>query len=141
MKKKEKGLKISLAILLVCNFSLIYCYLFVPTEIVRYIYPELEVSESIIGCGNSRGVSMDYEDNYCHLYSQPTEENLEVGDVIVFKKNSSDTIIHRIVEIEEINGTIFYRTKGDNNNKVDKYNITIENITKKIIVSLDFKKP
>ena len=140
------GFKVLLGILIVCNLGLIACYIFLPSEKieVRYVYPELEVNESFIGCGNSKGNSMNYEDNYCHLYTQPTEENLKIGDVVSyvvsFKKNSTFNVLHRIVEIELIDGIKYYRTKGDNNKFIDKYNTTIENITKKVILSLDIEE-
>lgn len=41
--------------------------------------------------------------------------NLEVGDVIVFKSNKPDPIIHRIVKKWEADGKYFFKTKGDNN--------------------------
>ena len=135
----DTGFKVLLGILIVSNLFLIYCYLFVPS--VRYIYPELEVNESFIGCGVSKGNSMNYGDNYCHIFTQPTEENLKIGDVISFKKNSTINVLHRIVRIEEIDGKLYYRTKGDNNKFIDECNTTIENITKKVIISLDIKEP
>lgn len=41
--------------------------------------------------------------------------NLEVGDIIIFNANTQYPIIHRIINISEINGEKFYSTKGDNN--------------------------
>tara|TARA_Y100000310_G_scaffold324031_1_gene385336 strand:+ start:12270 stop:12902 length:633 start_codon:yes stop_codon:yes gene_type:complete len=40
--------------------------------------------------------------------------NLDVGDVLVFKGNKPQPIIHRIVKVVEDGGT-FYQTKGDHN--------------------------
>jgi len=42
-------------------------------------------------------------------------ESLNVGDIIVFKSNRPDPIIHRIVEKWEENGEYYFKTKGDNN--------------------------
>jgi signal peptidase I len=42
-------------------------------------------------------------------------ESLNVGDVIVFKSNKPDPIIHRVVEKWEENGRYYFKTKGDNN--------------------------
>lgn len=42
-------------------------------------------------------------------------ENLKLGDVIIFDAGQSNPIIHRIVKIEEQNGTRTFSTKGDNN--------------------------
>ena len=47
-------------------------------------------------------------------------KNLKVGDIIVFIKDKK-TVMHRIIEKEEIKeGTFVYKTKGDNNNGPDK---------------------
>ena len=42
-------------------------------------------------------------------------ESLNVGDIIVFKSNRPDPIIHRIVKKWEENGEYYFKTKGDNN--------------------------
>jgi len=42
-------------------------------------------------------------------------EKLEVGDVIIFKANQKNPVIHRIVEIKEENGKKIFSTMGDNN--------------------------
>jgi signal peptidase I len=42
-------------------------------------------------------------------------EDLEIGDVIIFKANYKSPIIHRIVKIEENNGEFTFSTLGDNN--------------------------
>lgn len=40
---------------------------------------------------------------------------LKIGDIIVFEANQKYPIIHRIVNISEVNGRKVYSTKGDNN--------------------------
>ena len=42
-------------------------------------------------------------------------ENIEIGDVIVFRSNKKDPIIHRVVKKTENNGMYNFQTKGDNN--------------------------
>lgn len=42
-------------------------------------------------------------------------DNLEEGDVIVFGANQRNPIIHRIVNIKDIEGERFFSTIGDNN--------------------------
>ena len=46
------------------------------------------------------------------------DKSLEVGDVIVFKGNGPNPIIHRIVNIKQ-NSQPGYTTKGDNNSAQD----------------------
>ncbi|MGB9915516.1 MAG: hypothetical protein ACPLIG_07400 [Candidatus Bathyarchaeales archaeon] len=46
--------------------------------------------------------------------------NYPNSDIIVFKKpsNPDELIVHRIVAVDEINGTLYFRTKGDGNSHV-----------------------
>lgn len=56
-------------------------------------------------------------------------EGIEVGDVIVFRSNRKDPIIHRVVKKMQDNGEVSFQTKGDNNeasiknNKLDETNL------------------
>jgi len=61
------------------------------------------------------------------------EEEINVGDIIAFRKGES-VITHRIVKIEkDENGILRITTKGDNNNTNDSESILINNIEGKII--------
>ncbi len=60
------------------------------------------------------------------------EKNLQVGDVISYRKGQS-VITHRIVNITEENGEKEYKTKGDNNNTEDSEIIFNNNIEGKVI--------
>jgi len=42
-------------------------------------------------------------------------ENIKVGDVLVFRTNRPDPVIHRVVEIKQESGKYFFHTKGDHN--------------------------
>ena len=42
-------------------------------------------------------------------------EKLEVGDIIIFKANQKNPVIHRIVNIKETDGQRVFSTIGDNN--------------------------
>lgn len=50
----------------------------------------------------------------------------EIGDVIIFEANQAYPIIHRVVNIQEINNQIIYSTKGDNNNEPGRAQLPIE---------------
>jgi len=41
--------------------------------------------------------------------------NIELGDIIIFEANQRHPIIHRIINISEVNNRTVYSTKGDNN--------------------------
>lgn len=48
------------------------------------------------------------------LVTGATVENTEIGDIIIFDSNRPNPIIHRVVNIYEIEGETYYTTKGDN---------------------------
>lgn len=74
-----------------------------------------------------------------------TEEDLHIGDIIFLLServedhspliNISDNVglLHRIVDIREINGTTYYQTKGDNLNAPDKILWEFSDIKSKLI--------
>jgi len=49
------------------------------------------------------------------LIVRPNPEKLVVGNIIIFNTNQRNPIIHRIVDIKEINGQKVFSTLGDNN--------------------------
>jgi signal peptidase len=51
------------------------------------------------------------------IFVDTDPEGYHVGDIISFNKPDEDNIVitHRIVEIEDIDGTKYYTTQGDNN--------------------------
>ena len=44
------------------------------------------------------------------------QEKLEIGDIVIFNANQINPVIHRIVEIKEVDGERVFSTIGDNNN-------------------------
>lgn len=76
------------------------------------MYPEIKSGDLII----------------CH--TAETDE-VEVGDVISFfdpAGNGTSVVTHRVVEIVEKDGEIFFRTRGDNNNTEDKELVPADNL-------------
>lgn len=58
-------------------------------------------------------------------------DEIEVNDVISFfdpAGNGTSIVTHRVIEIVEENGEIFFRTRGDNNNTEDKELVPAENL-------------
>ncbi|MBI2576627.1 signal peptidase I [Candidatus Woesearchaeota archaeon] len=53
------------------------------------------------------------------LYGKDPKD-IRVGDVIVFKSRRPDPIIHRVVKVTQEEGTYYFQTKGDHNEKVIK---------------------
>lgn len=58
-------------------------------------------------------------------------KDIKVNDVISFfdpAGNGTSIVTHRVIEIVEENGEIFFRTRGDNNNTEDKKLVPAENL-------------
>ena len=58
-------------------------------------------------------------------------EDVKVNDVISFfdpAGNGTSIVTHRVIEIVEDDGEIFFRTRGDNNNTEDKELVPAENL-------------
>jgi hypothetical protein len=81
----------------------------------------------------SGSMCVDYGGD-CDGWTHPFDHSLHVGDIIIIQKvnpadlnanypnsdiivydNPSGDIVHRIVEKQEINGTLYFKTKGDGN--------------------------
>lgn len=61
-------------------------------------------------------------------------EDVQIGDIVVYNAEWFDQpVIHRIIDIKEINGTTMYEIKGDNNNRSDPYYVTSDQITARVI--------
>ena len=61
-------------------------------------------------------------------------EDVKVGDVVVYDAAWFDQpVIHRIINITEINGTKLYVIKGDNNNNPDPFYVTSEQIKERVV--------
>ena len=49
---------------------------------------------------------------------------IQEGDVVVFSKDNNTLIVHRVVDIERLDGKVYYTTKGDANDSEDPGYIT-----------------
>ena len=60
--------------------------------------------------------------------------DVQVGDVVVYDAAWFDQpVIHRIINITDINGTTMYVIKGDNNKSPDPYYVTPDQIKEKVV--------
>ena len=60
--------------------------------------------------------------------------NVKIGDVVVYDAAWYDQpVIHRVINIMDINGTTMYVIKGDNNDHVDPYYVTADQIQEKVV--------
>ena len=61
-------------------------------------------------------------------------EDVQVGDVVVYDaKWYNQPVIHRVINITEINGTKMFVIKGDNNNAPDPYYVEPSQIKAKVL--------
>ncbi len=65
-----------------------------------------------------------------------SDRSIELGQILIFEKNGS-TFVHRVVDIEIINGQTRYTTKGDANDESDSGYIT----DGQIIGTVEYKLP
>ena len=61
-------------------------------------------------------------------------DDVQVGDVVVYNAEWFDQpVIHRVIDIVDINGTTMYKIKGDNNNAPDPYYVNKNQIVSKVV--------
>ena len=61
-------------------------------------------------------------------------KDVQVGDVVVYDAQWFDQpVIHRVIDIKDVNGTTMYKIKGDNNNSPDPYYVTPSQIKEKVV--------
>jgi len=61
-------------------------------------------------------------------------DDVQVGDVVVYDAAWFDQpVIHRIINITDINGTTMYVIKGDNNDRPDPYYVKADQIQEKVV--------
>ena len=111
MKKK----RIAKNVLFSITFMFLFLVVYLVSDIGRFTI-------LAVGSGSMEG-SIDKGDV---VFIDKNDKKYKVGDVIVFQY-SGTIIVHRIVEIKDINGKI-YLTKGDANNAVDNWELTDNNI-------------
>ncbi|MCD7781483.1 MAG: signal peptidase I [Methanosphaera sp.] len=59
--------------------------------------------------------------------------NVEVGDVVVYDATwYSEPVVHRVIDIQEINGSTYYIIKGDNNEVQDPEPVSPSQVTAKV---------
>ncbi len=59
---------------------------------------------------------------------------VQVGDIVVYNAVwYNSPVIHRVINITEINGTILYMIKGDNNDVPDPYYVKADQIRDRVV--------
>ncbi len=74
------------------------------------------------------------------VLQRPAEDQIHVGDIIVYNADwfSGAPIVHRVVRIQEIGGTKYFYTKGDNNALEDPSPCTYDDILGVVILRVPY---
>lgn len=71
------------------------------------------------------------------VYVKPTDVNmLKVGDAITFNMGNEELVTHRIISIENKNGSLYFATKGDANEMADLNPVRAGQIQGKVIYTI-----
>ena len=71
------------------------------------------------------------------IVKEADSSNLKQGDIISFREGQN-IITHRIIEAQNDNGQILYKTKGDNNNSEDEQMVSLALIEGKVIKRIPY---
>lgn len=64
--------------------------------------------------------------------------DIQVGDIVVYDAHWHEgPVIHRVIEIGQINGTTVFKIKGDNNDVADPYYVTEGQIKSRVVTIND----
>ena len=108
-----------------------YIVIFTAIALISRVFPIFMIgigSESMTGALN-KGDAV--------IACKVKEENIQSNDIIVFQTQDK-ILIHRVVEIENINGVNHYRTKGDVNGTRDNVDITMDKIYGKVYLRIPY---
>jgi len=59
--------------------------------------------------------------------------NIKVGDIIEYQNASKLDIVHRVIKIEQVNGTMEFITKGDCHDTADSAPVLPANVVGKVV--------
>ena len=108
-----------------------YIVIFTAIALISRVFPIFMIgigSESMTGALN-KGDAV--------IACKVKEENIQENDIIVFQTQDK-ILIHRVVEIENINGVNHYRTKGDVNGTRDNVDITMDKIYGEVYLRIPY---
>ena len=106
------------------NFMTISLIIVTATITTMLISCEFKYGVLVIGSGSMKG-TIDVGDIV--FFESYDNQQIENGQIIIFSKNGI-RLVHRVIDIKNVNGELRYYTKGDNNREIDTGYITKENI-------------
>ena len=103
----------------------IYMVIFLIIALISRVFPIFMIG---IGSGSMTGTINKGDAVIAYKAVNP---QINVDDVIVFEIPGK-IVIHRVIDIEEIEGIKYYRTKGDANPTKDNFDVTMSQIKGKV---------
>lgn len=117
---------------------IVYIYLFIIIIILAFNYFDLFKYKMVAILSNSMNPLYSKGDVVVYQkLSENEKNNLKIGDIIVFEDKNSNTIIHRIVKIQD-SEDIMYITKGDNNDNIDSNLVKLKDIKGKYLIHIKY---
>ncbi len=112
--------------------TLIYCFigLLVILLIISTIQKFRNVQSGILGYSQFTVLTGSMEPKFYAgdvIVTSSNIKELDIGDIITYKRGNAN-VTHRIVEVFDNGSELQYQTKGDNNNVVDNYLISENDI-------------
>lgn len=87
----------------------------------------------ILVAGHSMEPSMDLGD--IAIITDASPGSINVGDVIQFEDGNS-SVIHRVIDIQEQGGSLFFITQGDNNRIADSMPVSAEHLMGRVVFAI-----
>ena len=104
----------------------------IMTVFIMLISCKFRFGALVIGSGSMSGT---IEKGDVVIYDDETTKDIDIGDIIVFD-NGQITVVHRVIDISNVNNTKVYITKGDNNKTKDDGYVKEENIFGKVVLTV-----
>lgn len=62
------------------------------------------------------------------VIDEANKDNLELYDICAYRNEQSNLIVHRIIDIREVNGTTYYEFRGDANSDSDYFLVSSDDV-------------
>jgi signal peptidase len=105
----------------------------VAVAIIWFAVGLFPIHPALVGSGSMRP-TMDVGDVV--IIAKVSADVVKPGDIIQFRKEEKVTVMHRLVEIQEVEGAKLFITKGDANDEPDFDPVIPENVVGKAIFNI-----
>ena len=133
-KKRRYALKNNSRVWRVVSKILTVLVLIIMIGTVMLVSNQFKYGSLVIATGSMTG---EINQGDVIIFESYNDHDIREGQVIVFEKNSS-MVVHRVVDIEIINGVARYYTKGDANEDMDMGYVVESNIVGVVNYKLPF---